>query len=352
MIRLLVVEDSKTVQKALVAAFQADPELQVIGVAESGEEAVEAAARLKPDLITMDLHLSGMNGLDATRAIMSTSPVPIVVVSGKVDTRDSDLLFRFMEAGVLMVLKKPDPVGTPGYRDSVASLIHHIKLMSEIKVVRRVFPAGTLCPRPKSAPLQERSSVIKVVAIGASTGGPPLLRQILAALPEDFGAAVLVVQHMAAGFTENFVHWLNLHSRMPVRLAAEGMIVAAGEVYLAPDGCHMEATPAGRISLSGTPPENGVRPSIDALFRSVAKSYGANAAGIILSGMGRDGAVELKTLKERGGLCIAQDRESSMVFGMPGEAIKIDAVQHVLSPEGIINLLLAVIKQGARNASK
>lgn len=351
MIRLLVVEDSKTVQKALVAAFEADPELQVIGVAESGEEAVEAAARLKPDLITMDLHLSGMNGLDATRTIMSTSPVPIVVVSGKIDTRDSDLLFRFMEAGVLMVLKKPDPVGTPGYRDSVASLIHHIKLMSEIKVVRRVFPSGTLSPWPKTQSFRD-GGAIKVIAIGASTGGPPLLRQILAALPEDFGAAVLVVQHMSVGFTENFVHWLNLHSRMPVRLAAEGMAISAGEVYVAPDGCHMEATPAGRISLSDAPPENGVRPSIDTLFRSVAKSYGANAAGIILSGMGKDGAAELKTLKERGGLCVAQDRDSSMVFGMPGEAIKIDAAQHVLSPEGIINLLLAVIKKGAPNASK
>lgn len=351
MIRLLVVEDSKTVQKALVAAFHADPELQVIGVAESGEEAVEAAALLKPDLITMDLHLSGMNGLDATRAIMSTSPVPIVVVSGKVDTRDSDLLFRFMEAGVLMVLPKPAPVGTPGYAESVASLIHHIKLMSEIKVVRRVFPADALGQRPKS-PLKGPLPPVKVVAIGASTGGPPLLHQILAALPKDFGAAVLVVQHMSVGFTENFVHWLNLHSRMRVRLAAEGMVISAGEVYVAPDGCHMEATPAGRISLSSAPPENGVRPSVDALFRSVAKSYGTNAVGILLSGMGKDGAVELKTLKERGGLCIAQDRESSMVFGMPGEAIKIDAVQHVLSPEGIINLLLAVTKKGAQDASK
>lgn len=351
MIRLLVVEDSKTVRKALVAAFQADPELQVIGVAESGEEAVEAAALLKPDLITMDLHLSGMNGLDATRAIMSTSPVPIVVVSGKVDTGDSDLLFRFMEAGVLMVLPKPAPVGTPRYAESVASLIHHIKLMSEIKVVRRVFPTGALGQWPKS-PLKEPFAPVRVVAIGASTGGPPLLHQILAALPEDYGAAVLVVQHMSVGFTDNFVHWLNLHSRMRVRLAAEGMVIAAGEVYVAPDGCHMEATPAGRITLSSAPPENGVRPSIDVLFRSVARSYGAGAAGVILSGMGKDGAVELKTLKERGGICIAQDRDSSMVFGMPGEAIKIDAAQHVLSPEGIINLLLAVTKKGAQGASK
>lgn len=351
MIRLLVVEDSKTVQKALVAAFEADPELQVVGVAESGEEAVEAAASLKPDLITMDLHLSGMNGLEATRAIMSTSPVPIVVVSGKVDTGDSDLLFRFMEAGVLMVLPKPAPVGTPGYHESVASLIHHIKLMSEIKVVRRVFPAGAPAPWPKVPPARESGS-IKVIAIGASTGGPPLLRQILASLPEKFGAAVLVVQHMAVGFTENFVHWLNHHSRLPVRLAADGMAITAGEVYVAPDGSHMEATPAGRISLSCAPPENGVRPSVDALFRSVAQSYGSSAAGIILSGMGKDGAAELKTLKERGGLCIAQDRESSLVFGMPGEAIKIDAVQHVLSPEGIINMLAAVTKKGAPEASK
>lgn len=148
MIRLLVVEDSKTVQRALVAAFEADPELTVVGTAESGEEAVEAAKTLRPDLITMDINLPGMDGFDATRAIMSTCPVPIVIVTGRMNPKDSATLFRVMEAGALMVLAKPDPVGTPGYQASVDNLVHHLKLMAEIKVVRRIFPTGKAAPRP------------------------------------------------------------------------------------------------------------------------------------------------------------------------------------------------------------
>lgn len=352
MIRLLVVEDSKTVQRALVAAFEADPELEVIGTAESGEAAVEAAQRLKPDLITMDVKLHGMDGFDATRAIMSSCPVPIVIVTGKMNPKDSATLFRVMEAGALMVLAKPDPLGSPGYQASVAHLIHHLKLMAEIKVVRRVFPAGDCHTAPQAAAPAPPSSPIKLVAIGASTGGPPLLRQILSGLPERFPAAVLVVQHMAVGFTENFVHWLNNSSRLPVQLACDGAAISPGQVYVAPDNCHMEVTPAGRILLTLSPPENGVRPSVSTLFRSVALSYGRQAVGVLLSGMGKDGALELKEIRGRGGITVAQDRESSMVFGMPGEAIQIDAAQHILAPFGIIDLLTTVTKQRASAASK
>ena len=351
MIRILIVEDSRTVQKALVAAFEADPEIRVVGTAESGEAAIEAACRLKPDLITMDVNLTGMNGFEATRAIMSSCPVPIVIVTGKMDPKDSATLFRVMEAGALMVLAKPDPLGSPGHDASVASLIHHLKLMSEIKVIRRVFPNSAerppLMPMPMPVPLAEPAAQIRVVAIGASTGGPPLLRQILSQLAPDFSAAVLVVQHMAVGFTENFVAWLNQSSRLPVRLAADGMRICQGQVYVAPDGCHMEAGPCDRIVLTCAPPENGMRPSVSALFRSVAQSYGHQAAGVLLTGMGNDGAFELKTLRNRGGICIAQDRESSMVFGMPGEAIRIDAAQHILPPEGIIQLLATLSKRQA-----
>lgn len=351
MIRLLVVEDSKTVQKALVAAFQADPQLQVVGTAESGEAALEAASRLKPDLITMDVNLAGMDGFEATRAIMSTCPVPIVIVTGQMDPKDSDTLFRVMEAGALMVLPKPAPLGSAGYEASVASLIHHIKLMSEIKVVRRSFPSSAAPPRGRQMPRVEQAGTISVVAIGASTGGPPLLRQILAGLPADFGAAVLIVQHMTVGFTENFVHWLNHHSPLPVMLAKDGMQISAGQVYVAPDNCHMETTSGGRIALSLAPADNGLRPSVSALFRSVAANYGRHAAGVLLSGMGKDGAAELQMLRLRGGICIAQDRESSLVFGMPAEAIRLDAAQHILSPEGIITLLAALTKKDAPVAS-
>ncbi|WP_224982393.1 chemotaxis-specific protein-glutamate methyltransferase CheB [Geomonas agri] len=352
MIRLLVVEDSKTVQRALVAAFEADPDIKVIGTAETGEEAVEAAKCLRPDLITMDINLPGMDGFDATRAIMSTCPVPIVIVTGKMNPKDSATLFRVMEAGALMVLAKPDPVGSPGYQDSVANLVHHLKLMAEIKVVRRIFPSGKVAPRPERPLPPPPVQPVKVVAIGASTGGPPLLRQILAELPAPFPAAVVVVQHMAVGFTENFVHWLNRSSKLPVQLGTDGAQLAPGQVYVAPDNCHMEVTSTGKIILTEAAPEHGVRPSVSVLFRSVALSYGRHAMGVLLTGMGKDGALELKTIRGRGGITVAQDRESSMVFGMPGEAIEIDAAQHVLPPGAIIELLHRVTSKSASAASR
>jgi two-component system chemotaxis response regulator CheB len=342
-IRLLVVEDSKTVRQLLVAAFNADPQITVVGTAESGEAALDAALRLRPDLITMDVNLPGMDGFEATRAIMSACPVPIVIVTGRMDPKDSGTLFRVMEAGALMVLAKPDPMGSPGYQTSVARLVQHVKLMSEIKVVRRPLPRTSEPAHSKPPTLPEAGPQIKVVAIGASTGGPPLFQQILSGLPAQFGAAVLVVQHMSDGFTENFVHWLNNSSALPVQLAKNGMQILPGQVYVAPDGCHLEAAKGDRLRLSCAAPENGLRPSVGALFRSVADSYGRQAVGVLLSGMGSDGAAELKTLRERGAITIAQNKESCVVFGMPGQAVQLEAARYVLPPEEIIALLSALV---------
>jgi two-component system chemotaxis response regulator CheB len=344
MIRLLVVEDSNTVRQVLVAAFEADPEIQVVGTAASGEEALDAVRRLAPDVVTMDFNMPGMNGLEATRAIMSTSPVPIVIITGKMDPHDSDTLFRAMEAGALMVLAKPEPVGTPGHAPSVARIVQHVKLMSEIKVVRRIPPRTPVAAPPLAGSLPKEAGAVKVVAIGASTGGPPLIRQILSGLPADCAAAVLVVQHMAEGFVGDFVHWLNLDSRLPVQVAAKGMPILPGRVYLAPDGHHMEAGAGEVISLSTAPPTNGVRPSAGALFRSVARTFGARAAGVILTGMGCDGAAELKLIREQGGVTVAQNRESCVVFGMPGKAVELDAAGFVLPPEEIVELLAALVR--------
>jgi two-component system, chemotaxis family, protein-glutamate methylesterase/glutaminase len=348
MIRILVVEDSKTVQKALVAAFEADPQIRVIGVADSGEAALGAAKSLRPDLITMDINLPGMDGFQATRAIMTQCPTPIVIVTGKLDPRESATLFRVMEAGALMVLAKPAPPGTPEHAESVARLVHHIKLMSEIKVVRRTFteaPAGTSAtlPLPRQLALPPALAPLKYVGIGASTGGPPLLQQILAALPSDFGACVLVVQHMADGFTENFVAWLNLTSRLPVQLAENGMLAAPGRVLVAPDGYHLEIGPGERVVLNAAAPENGLRPSVSALFRSLAFRCAGQSAGVLLTGMGSDGAAELGNLRAQGGVTIAQDRESSIVFGMPGEAVRLGAASYVLPPEEIIEVLKRLV---------
>jgi len=347
LIRLLIVEDSKTVQQALVEIFNNDPEIRVIGTAGNGEEAVHAVRTLKPDVISMDINMPGMNGFEATRAIMSSCPTPIVIVTGKMDPKDSATLFRVMEAGALMIMAKPFPPGHPEHDESILELRKTVKLMSEIKVVRRYFSNGKRDTKPALSSPQEISvaarSGIRIIAIGASTGGPPLLQSILSSLPVDFRVPVAIVQHMAKGFTQEFVTWLNHSSSLPVELATNGCRMLPGHVYVAPDEFQMLVVPGDRIILSKDPGENGQRPSVSALFRSVAEVYGKNAIGVLLTGMGKDGALELKGLREKGGITIAQNRESSVVFGMPGAAVSIDAAEYILSPEEIITVLLKLV---------
>jgi two-component system chemotaxis response regulator CheB len=330
-----------------VEIFNTDPDIRVIGIAADGEEAVNAAMTMKPDVITMDINMPGMDGFEATRAIMSACPTPIVIVTGKMDPKDSATLFRVMEAGALMITAKPFPPGHPEHGESVRELIKTVKLMSEIKVVRRSFPREKRQTLPVTSFQQivptETAARIRMVAIGASTGGPPLLQSILSSLPSDFKAPVAIVQHMSKGFTGEFVNWLNQSSRLPVELAVDGRHMSPGRVYVAPDGYQMQVAPGDRICLSEDPPENGQRPSVSALFRSVARVYGRCAVGVLLTGMGKDGAQELKEIRNREGITIAQNRESSVVFGMPGEAVRIDAAEYILSPEEIILMLLKLV---------
>jgi two-component system, chemotaxis family, protein-glutamate methylesterase/glutaminase len=342
-IRLLVVEDSKTVQQALVEIFNSDPDIQVVGTANNGDEAVTAVTTLKPDVVTMDVNMPGIDGFEATRAIMASCPVPIVIVTGKMDPKESATIFQAMKAGALMVTAKPAAPGHPEHEESVRELVRSVKLMSEIKVVRRIFPKESAEGAPHPATSSVPAARIGIVAIGASTGGPPLLQSILNSLPADFAVPVVIVQHMAKGFTENFVNWLNLTSRLKVELAADGMQMFPGHAYVARDSFQTEVGPDNRLILVKGELENGQCPSVSALFRSVARVYGNHAAGVLLTGMGKDGAAELKILRDRGGITIAQNRESSVVFGMPGEAVSIGAADYILSPEEITPLLTRLV---------
>jgi two-component system chemotaxis response regulator CheB len=345
-IRLLIVEDSRTVQQALVEIFNSDPDIQVVGTANDGDEAVNAVMTLKPDVVTMDVNMPGLDGFGATRAIMASCPVPIVIVTGKMDPKESATLFQVMKAGALMVIAKPAAPGHPDHEDSVRELIRGVKLMSEIKVVRRVFPKdvteAVFHPPLQVTPVGPATR-IGIVAIGASTGGPPLLQLILSSLPADFSVPVVIVQHMAKGFTENFVNWLNESSRLQVELATSGMQMFPGHAYVAPDGYQTRVGPDNRLILVEGELENGQRPSVSVLFRSIASIYGSQAVGVLLTGMGKDGAAELKTLREKGGVTIAQNRESSIVFGMPGEAIRINAADYILAPEEITTVLTKLV---------
>jgi len=340
MVRVVVVEDSLTVREFLVHILSSDPEIEIVATAGTGVAALEAVKRTRPDVITMDIHMPKMNGLDATRMIMQTQPTPIVIVSGALDVVETASVFQAFEAGALAVLPKPFGLEHPQYEKSAADIVQTVKLMSEVKVVRRRSPLlqGEALPAaPLTAEPQRRGArtEVQLVAIGASTGGPPVLQRILSGMPKDFPLPVLIVQHIATGFTQGFVEWLAQSSSLPVELPTHGQRVSPGRVVVAPDGFHMTVGADGRISLSSDEPENGLRPSVSRLFRSVAKAYGRRAIGVLLTGMGKDGAVELKLMKEQGAVTIAQDKDTSVVHGMPGEAIRLGGATYILSPEKI-----------------
>ena len=348
MVRVLVVEDSPVVREFLLHILGSDPEIEVVGTAETGEEALEAVERIRPDIITMDVHMPKMNGFDTTRRIMETHPTPIIIVSGTLDVAETASVFRAIEAGALAVLPRPSGIGHPEHEQSAADFVQTVKLMSEVKVVRRwpqLRPRRTPPAAPRSAQIQGRTAQteIRLIAIGASTGGPPALRMILSGLPKDFPFPILIVQHIAAGFTQGFVEWLAQSSNLPVQLPAHGQQVVRGRVYVAPDGFHMTVASDGRIWLNSDEPENGLRPSVSCLFRSVAKAYGQSAIGVLLTGMGKDGALELKLMREQGAVTIAQDKETSVVHGMPGEAIRLGGATYVLPPEKISIMLTNLV---------
>lgn len=347
MIRVLVVEDSPVVREFLVHILDSDPGLRVVGTAHDGEEALEAIARQRPDVITMDVHMPKLNGLDATRRIMETFPTPIVVVSGSTDPHEVATTFEAMEAGALAVLRRPAGIGHPDHEATARELVQTVKLMSEVKVVRR-WPSARRDAIAAPAPprLERAPGHCRIVAIGASTGGPPVLQAILSQLPADFPVPILVVQHMAAGFVRGFVEWLAHSARLPVHVAEHGEQALAGHVYVAADEQHMKVERGGRIALTREPPENGMRPSVSCLFRSVAEVYGGDAVAGVLSGMGHDGAEELKRLRDQGAVTFAQDKPSSVVHGMPGEAIKLDAAALVLPPDKIADVLATLAKNG------
>jgi len=336
-IRLLIVDDSPSVRMMLEQLFNSDPAFQVVGSASDGEEAVAAVERLTPDVVTMDILMPRMNGLDATAMIMERHPVPIVIVSGNLDAEEVLTSFKAMEAGALTALPKPRGVSHPEHAADVAMLLQRVKLMAEIRVVRRWPRMAKTNPHPL-LPVGEQVTP-RVVAIGASTGGPVIINSILAGLKPDFPLPLMIVQHMSPGFIRGFAEWLSLTSRLPVRIASQGESLLPGQVYIAPEGFHMTVAGADRIALIRSAPINGHLPSVSALFRSVAEVCGRQAVGILLSGMGDDGALELKLMKNKGAVTIAQDRESSIIFGMPGEAVKLGAASHVLPPDRIVEYL-------------
>ena len=346
-IKVLIVEDSPVARQFLTYVLTSDPAIQVVGTANNGVEALKSLEKNRPDVITMDIHMPMMDGFEATRRIMETVPTPIVIVSGSTGANEIASTFRAIEAGALAVVRRPPGINHEEFETGSRELIQTVKLMSEVRVVKRFTRPGIIraaAPLP-IAPQVKGAGNIQAVAIGASTGGPPVLKNILSGLPRDFPVPVLIVQHIAQGFAKGFAEWLSSASRFPVSVASQGERAAPGHGYIAPDGFHMGLKNGPNIVLSDHAPENHVRPSVSYLFRSVAQVLGPAAVGVLLTGMGRDGAEELKAMKDKGAITIAQDEDSSVVHGMPGEAIKLGAATYVLSPEGITAMLADLVKQ-------
>lgn len=341
-IRVLVVDDSLVARELIAYLLASDPELAVIATATDGEEALEAVQRKKPQVITMDIHMPGQDGFMVTRKIMEIQPTPIIIVTGSTVKDEVSTAFRALDAGAVAVLPKPMGMDHPDYTERARELIQTVKLMAEVKLVKRWPRREEAKPAPiAGAP----PAKIEIMAIGASTGGPLALQSLLCVLPKDFPLPILIVQHIAEGFTEGFVEWLAQTAGFPVEVAQKDQAVRSGRAYVAPEGSHMTIKTGGIIALSSAAPENGLKPSISALFRSVADVYGPRAIGVLLTGMGKDGAQELKRMREKGAITFAQDQASAIVHGMPGEAINLGAASYVLAPDKIAEAVAHLMRK-------
>jgi two-component system chemotaxis response regulator CheB len=347
--RVLVVEDSLTVRKRLVEVLSHDPELEVIADVADGKSGIERCQALRPDVVTLDMMLPVMTGLAATEYIMAYCPTPILIVSASTNRGELFRTYEALAAGAVDVLDKPlgDEIDDAWERQLVAA----VKLVARIKVIThprarlaaaRDLAAATAAPKSGSA-----TQDLRCIAIGASTGGPAALAQILGALPQNFALPILLVLHIGTAFASALAEWLDGQSRIRVRHAVHGEPLpnrGSGVVLMAPPDRHLVIR-GGKLWLTNDPERYSCRPSVDILFESLALDVGNGAAACLLTGMGRDGAQGLLAMRRAGSATIAQDEESSVVFGMPGEAVRIGAAMQVLPLDQVAPALTALARR-------
>ena len=334
MIGVLVADDSPTARALLVALLSAEPGIKVVGEARDGREAVEMTARLAPDVITMDVHMPVLDGLEATKEIMTRSPRPIIIVSTTTRIGDVEASLEAIRAGAVLALPKPRGPSVMPHDPEQRHLVNMVKAMAQVKLVRR---RGTPTSSPVLTVPLPRARVarpIRLVAIAASTGGPAALLTILSGLPKRFPVPILVVQHISRGFTQGLAHWLAGGTPLKVVVAALGDVPRAGTVYIAPDDHHLGiqvgADGVMRLTIDNRAAVGSFRPSATHLFRSAASAMGSSTLGVILTGMGDDGVDGLRDLFAAGGHVLAQDEATSVIYGMPAEAVRAGVVHGVL----------------------
>jgi two-component system, chemotaxis family, protein-glutamate methylesterase/glutaminase len=353
--KVLVVDDSAFMRKVLETIFNADEQLHVVGQAKDGREAVCLAESLKPDVITMDINMPHMDGLQATAEIMTTNPRPIVIVSSESKEGAASTL-RALELGAIEFVGKPSSGIDLDMQSVKEDLLRKVRMAAKVRVVRTASrlastiqnaagkPAGPAAPATnRAAPAAGVEQRFPVVVLAASTGGPATVMRLAQGFTREFPAAVILVQHMPATFTTQYAAQLAEFTSIRVKEAEANESLLPGTFYICPGGQHLRVTPTGRIQLDGTSGRiNGYLPNIDAAMETVAAYAGAMSIGAVLTGMGNDGSAGAKAIKAAGGLVLAQDEATSVIFGMPAEAIKAGAVDQVL---GIDDIYAAIEKR-------
>ncbi len=342
-VHVLVVDDSPLCRQLIVDAITRDPDIEVVGQAGNGEEAIQKVAALKPNVITMDVDMPVLDGLTATERIMAEAPTPILVLTADPRNQAPELTHRALAVGALALQVKPALDAGP----EAWNLAREVKLLSQVKVIRHLRGGkklGDAAPAQAPAPLNVTSSALGVVAIASSTGGPQVVHKLLAELPADFPAPIVIVQHINAAFADSLVGWLAASTRLKVKVAKDGDLLTPGSVLVAPPAQNLTIPMRGRVAVKPGEPKDGPVPSGTALLESAAKVYGRRAVGVVLTGMGADGAEGMVAIRQAGGKTVAQSQESSVVFGMPGAAIARGGAEHVVHGDDMAQALIKLAR--------
>jgi two-component system chemotaxis response regulator CheB len=341
--RVLVVDDSPLMCKILTNIVNCDPQMIVAAVANDGKEAVDLVPRLKPDIITMDMDMPVMDGLEATKQIMASNPTPILIVASTVFKAGMEKVFKAISYGALDVIDKKE-LELVGQKKSGEALIAKIKFLTGVRVVERHL--GKLRKERSVVDLKASTKEVsdRIVAVVASTGGPQALLEVLKRLPEDFPCGIVIVQHITSGFLSGLVDWLAKECKIKVKIGEDSEEIRPGVAYMAPDNFQMRVEESGKLSLSNEPAQGGHRPSGDVLLESVARIYGKGSVAAILTGMGRDGAMGMKAIKQFYGKTIAQNEKSCVVFGMPKAAVEMNVIDKVLPLERIAEEIVSMVR--------
>lgn len=342
----MIVDDSPTETLILKRILESEGDIEVIACAKNGLEAILLTEKLHPDVITMDIIMPLVDGIEAIKRIMSSCPTPIVVISSKLNDDVLNASFRALEAGALAVLDKPSHITSPDSKLQLKNMISTVRAMADIKVVKRRFAVKSSATL-ESGEVNLREKHFEVIAIGASAGGPQVLKLILSMLPPSFPIPILIVQHMTAGFMHGFVNWLDTDANLKIKCAEDNEVLQAGHVYFAPDDFHLEVSRQSMhltSKLTKRDPYHGFRPSVSVLFKSVAAVSGSRSMVVLLTGMGQDGADGMLEVRRAKGHTIIQDQQSAVVFGMPGIALTLNAVDKVVPLEQIAAYLMNITR--------